>query len=93
MNVPVIFMENGAKVHPRFRGNNLVTRYGLSEGSCVVPNKSVYMDDDNCAKAVKVIAPGIRKMKVINVACVFPILFSIHITVHLCTSILYAYYM
>ena len=29
---PVIFLEKGTKVHPRIRGNNLVTRYVFSEG-------------------------------------------------------------
>ena len=63
-----------------------MTRYGLPEGSCVIPNRAVYMDDETWVKVVKVVATGIRKIKVINVACVFPILFSIHLTLHLCTS-------
>ena len=41
MNGPVIFLEKGTNVHPRLRGNNLVTKYGLPEGSCVIPNDSV----------------------------------------------------
>ena len=44
VNGPVIFMEKGTKVHPRLRGNNLVTKYGLSEGYSVIPNKAAYMD-------------------------------------------------
>ena len=68
MNGPVIFLAKGKKVHPRLRGNNLVTRYGLPKGSCVIPNKSAYMDDKTWAKVVKVVAPGIRKMVVSNVA-------------------------
>ena len=44
------------------------------------------MDDETWSKVVKVVAPGIRKMKVNNFACVFPILFCIHLTLHLCPS-------
>ena len=44
------------------------------------------MDDDTWEKVVKVVAPGIIKMKVSNVACVFPILFSIYLTIRLCPS-------
>ena len=86
MNDSVIFTEKGKNVHPRLRGTNLLTRYGFPEGSCVIPNKAVYMDNETWVKVVKVVAPGIRKMKVSNVACVFPILFSIYLTVHLCPS-------
>ena len=90
MNGPVIFMAKGTKVHPRLRGNNLVTKYGLPEGSCVIPNKSAYMDDETWAKVVKVVSPGIRKMVVSHVAFVCSILFSTYITLHLCSSILSA---
>ena len=86
VNGPVMFMAKGAKVHPRLRGTNLVTRYGLAEVSCVIPNKAAYMDDETWSNLVKVVAPGIRKIKVSNVACVFPILLSIYLTLHLCTS-------
>ena len=82
----MIFLEKGTKVHPRPRGTNLLTRYGLPEGSCVILNKGKYMDDETWANVVKVVAPGIRKMKVSNVPCVFPILFSIYLTIKLCTS-------
>ena len=68
VNGPVIFLAKGTKVHPRLRGNNLVIKHGLPEGSCVIPNKSAYIDDDTWAKVVKVVAPGIRKMSVRNVA-------------------------
>ena len=44
------------------------------------------MDDDTWAKVVKVVAPDIRKIKVSNVDCVFPILFSIYLTIYICTS-------
>ena len=44
------------------------------------------MDDGNWAKVVKVVAPDIRKTKVSNVACVFPILLSIYLTIHLYPS-------
>ena len=55
-------------MHPRFRGNNLVTRYGFPEGSGLIPNKSAYMDHETWDKVVKVVSPGIRKMKASNVA-------------------------
>ena len=84
MNGPVIFLAKGEKLYPRLRGTNLVNIYGLPEGSCVIPNKPAYMDDDTWAKVVKVVTPGIRKMKVINVAYVFPNLFSVYLTIHLC---------
>ena len=67
MNGPLIFMTKGTKVHPRLRGNNLVTKYRLPEGSCVIPNKSAYTDDETWEKVVKVVSPGIRKMAVRNV--------------------------
>ena len=86
MNGPVIFLAKGTKVHPRLRGNNLVTKYGLPEGSCVIPNKSAYMDAETREKVVKVVASGIRKMTVSNVAFVCSILFSTYIALHLCYS-------
>ena len=67
VNVPVIFLSKGTNVHQRLRGNNLVTKYILPEVSCVIPNKSGYMDAETWAKVVKVVAPDIRKMAVINV--------------------------
>ena len=86
MNVPVVFMEKGTKVHPRLRGNNLVTKYVLPEVSCVIPNKAAYMDDETWEKVVKVVAPGIRKMAVRNFSFVCSILFSAYLTLHLCSS-------
>ena len=86
MNGPVIFLSNGTKVNPRLRGNNLVTKYGLPEGSCVIPNKAAYMDDETWAKVVKVEAPGIRKMAVSNIAFVYSNLFYSYRTLHLCSS-------
>ena len=44
------------------------------------------MDDETCVKLVKVVAPGIRKIKVSNVACVFTILFCVYLTLHICPS-------
>ena len=44
------------------------------------------MDYDTLAKVVKVIAPGMRKMKVSNFAYLLPIFFSIYITLHICPS-------
>ena len=70
----------------RIRRNNLVSRYGLPEESCVIPNKVEYMDDETWLNLVKVVSPGIRKMKVSNVAYVLPILFSMYLTLYICTS-------
>ena len=86
VNGPVIFMEKGTNVHPRIIVNNLVTRYGFPEGSCVILNKPAYMDGETWMNGVKLVATGIRKTKVSNVACVFPILFSIYLTLHLTSS-------
>ena len=52
----------------------------------MIPNKAVKRDDETWPKLVKVVAPGIKKMKVSNVAFVFPIYFSICLTLHLCPS-------
>ena len=92
-NGPVISISRGAKVHPRLRGKNLVTKYGFSEGSCVIPNKEAYMDDETREKVVKVVAPDIRKMAVRNVAFFCSILFSTYLTLHLCYSKLSADYL
>ena len=67
MNGTVIFMSKGGNMHQRLRGNNLVTKYGFPEESCVIPNKAEYMDDKIWVKVVKMVAPGIRKMAVSNV--------------------------
>ena len=77
VNGPVIFLEKGTRVHPRLRGTSLVTRYGLPEGSYVIPNKSAHMDDKTWAKVLKVVAPDIRKIKVIKVGYIFPIVLYI----------------
>ena len=63
-----------------------MTSYGLPEGYGVISNKSAYTYDDNWDNVAKVVSPGIRKMKVSNVACVFPILFSIYLNIHLYPS-------
>ena len=55
-------------MHPRIRGTNLLTRYGFPEESCVIPKKSAYMYDETWEKLVKVLGPGIRKMKLSHVA-------------------------
>ena len=86
MNGPVIFMDKGTNVNPRLRANSLVTRYGLTEESCVITNKAAYMDYYTWDTVMKVVAPSIRKIRVSNVACVFPILFSIYLTIHICPS-------
>ena len=77
-------MAKGTKVHPRLIGNNLVTKYGFPEGSCVIPKKSAYMDDETWEKVVKVVAPGIRKMTVRNVAFFCPVLLYTYLTLQLC---------
>ena len=76
MNVPVIFLAKVKKVHPRLRGNNLATKYLFPEGYCVIPNKAAYMDDKTWVKVVKVVAPGIRRMAVSNIAF-FAIFYSL----------------
>ena len=91
MNGPVIFLAKGEKVHPRIIGNNLVTICGFTEGSCLITNKAAYMDDENWTKVVRVVTPGIRKMKVSNIALVLPILFYIYLTLCICTSTFSAY--
>ena len=85
LNVPVIFLAKVEKVHPRLRGNNLVNKYVLPEGSCVITNKAAYMDDRTWSKVVNLVAPGIRKMAVRNVSFVCSILFSTYLTLHLCS--------
>ena len=52
----------------------------------MIPNKAEYMDDETWAKVVKVVAPGIRKMAVSNVAFVCSNLFYSYLTLHLCSS-------
>ena len=84
MYVPVAFQSIGEKLHPRLRGTNSVTRYVFSEGSWVIPKKATHMDDETWAKVVTVVAPGIIRMKVGNVACAFIIILSIYLTLHLC---------
>ena len=44
------------------------------------------MDGETWEKVVKVVAPGIRKMKVKYVAYVLSSLFSIHLTTHIWPS-------
>ena len=85
-NGTVVFMVKVKKVHQSLRGKNLVAKYGFPEVSCVIPNKAAYMNDETWAKVVKVVAPGIIKMEVSNVAFFCSILFSNYITLHICTS-------
>ena len=63
VNGPVVFVPKGREVPRRFRGDRLHSVYGLPEGSCVIPNKNGYMDDDTWLKVVEILAPAIRKMK------------------------------
>ena len=92
VNVTMIFVAKGTKVRPSIKDNNLMFIYGFSEKSCVIPNKSSYIYDKTCEKVMKVTAPGLKKMKVSNVACFLPILFSIYLTLHLCPSKFSKYY-
>ena len=71
MNGLVIFLAKGDLVHPRLKDTNLVTHYGLPEVSCLIPKIVAYTDYDTRTKVTKVIVPGIRKMKVSNVALYF----------------------
>ena len=52
----------------------------------MIPNNTIYTNDDTWEQVVKMASPGIRKMKVINVAFVLPVLVSIYLTHHLCSS-------
>ena len=52
----------------------------------MITNKEANIIDETWAKVVKVVSPGIIKMKVSNVACVFPILFSIYLTIYIFPS-------
>eukprot|EP00957_Ditylum_brightwellii_P040976 3102207-Ditylum_brightwellii.AAC.1 len=63
VNGPVIFVPKGKEVLWCFKGDRLHSIYGLVEGSCVIPNKNDYIDDDTWLKVVKRLAPAIRKMK------------------------------
>ena len=78
-------------MHPKFRGANSLIWYGLIEGSCVIPNKAVYMDDDIWSKLVKMLAPAIRKMTVSSFSCMCPILLNIYLNIHLCSTKLSTY--
>ena len=86
VNGSVIFLSKGTNMQPRLRSRKLVTRYWLLEGYCVITDKAAYTDDETWAKVVKVVDPGIRKIKVSNVACVLPIIFTIYLTLHIYPS-------
>ena len=73
-------------MHHRLRVKKWVTKYGFPEGSCVITNKAAYMDNKTWEKVVKVVAPGIRKMAVSNVAFLCSNLLSTYLTLHLCSS-------
>ena len=79
-------MPMGTSLHPRIEDTNLVTKNVFIEGYYVILNKAAYMDNETWEKVVKVVAPGIRQMRVRNVAFVLTILFSTFITYHLFTS-------
>ena len=73
-------------MHHSPKGKHLVTIYVFPEGSYVIPKKSAYMDDEIWENVLKVVDPGIRKIKVSNVACVLPIIFTIYLTLHIYPS-------
>ena len=85
VNFPVIFLTKDTKVHQRLRDNNFVTKNGLPKGSCVITNKSAYMDENTWVKLVTVVASSNRKLAVRNIAFVCCILFSTYLTIYLCT--------
>ena len=62
-----------------------MTRYVCPEVSYVIQNNTSYMDDETWEKLVNVLAPGIRKIVVINVDLFCSILLSIYLTLHLCS--------
>ena len=82
----MIFLEKGGNLHPIIRGKSLVNRKIFPEGYCVIPNKAQYMDDETWDKLVKVVSPGIRKMKVVHVDFVLSFLLSIYLTLNICPS-------
>ena len=41
VNGTLIFLAKGKKVQQRLRGKNLVTKYGLPEVCCMIPNKAM----------------------------------------------------
>ena len=40
VNIRVIFLSKECLVQPIISGNNLVTKYGMREGYCGIPNKA-----------------------------------------------------
>ena len=56
----------------------------------MIPEKSAYMDDETSAKVVKVVAPGIKKLRRGILFCVLSVLLCIYLTLHLCPSKFYA---
>ena len=86
MNGLVVFMENRTRVHTRLRGNNLVTKYVFPEGHYVIPKKSSQKDNETWENVVKVVASGIIKMKLSNLACALRISFSIYLSIHIFLS-------
>ena len=81
----MVFIEKGALVHPGLRGTNMVTKYELKEGSCVIPNKISHINDETLVKVVKLASYAIRKMRAIF-SCILPILFYIYLIPHTYTS-------
>ena len=66
-----VFFEKGNLVHPKLRGINLVSKYGVTERSCLIPQKYSCVDDETWAKVMKVTDNDIRKMKVRDVDLCF----------------------
>ena len=58
-------------MQPRIRGINLVNITGFIERYCVIPREGPYMDGKTWKKVVKMVASGIRKMKVSNISLCF----------------------
>ena len=72
-NGPVIFLLKGGDavrksryIKKTYSDWSLEHVYGLPKGSTVLANSSAYMDDETWLECVKHLAPGIRKMPVIE---------------------------
>ena len=63
---PVIFLLKGTEVNQLFTKKKLQENYGLPEGSCVLMNENAYMDDETWERVVDILAPALRKLKVIK---------------------------
>ena len=84
-NFTVIFLAKGTLVHSRLKGTNLITKYGLAEWYCVIPNKVSYTNDETWAMWWKWYPLLLEKWGWVF-SCVLSILLSICLNSHICTS-------